>query len=569
MKTTNTLSLICATAVMTVIAMSSCKKVADSKPDPKSVISITAQPAATTTFMVGNISGSLSVTASVTGDATLGYQWYDGGAASGTGGVAIVGETHASYTIPAALTAGTYHYFCEVTSPKAEPVRSAVAAVTVLEATARFTDGTTGGAHFEEAGGVYTITFSDAGKIVYGVKVGDFPDTEYLIGRKADEVVTLKLDEAGKLQFRDADADGNIPIGSYAEFAKIWGTGSGAETTANLAQRYLQEADLDMLGFVALDDGELTALGLARQNWTPIGTAVEGLSFIGSFYGGSHTLANLYCNRPTENYAGLFGNVSGGILWNIGIVSGAITGSSYVGSVCGYLSNWGAIEECRNKGIVTGTNDYVGGVCGENSSAIVTACTNEGIVMGAKSYVGGVCGSTTGRTYACCNMGNVTGGGTTTGGVCGYNNNFITACYNTGDVSGNNQVGGVCGTNAFSGILTSSYSIGTVRATGSGATVVGGVCGSQDSDAGNTVADCYFLQYPDGPNGVGNVGAGATSRTAAFGADEGAWPTTDLTGWALSTDRLNGNYWGSLGAWNGGGIPAGAASTFPRLWWEN
>ena len=95
------------------------------------VIKIPAQPVATTNKQAGSIRGSLNITATVTLGASLSYQWYDNTSNSNIGGTSIVGETNASFTIPAALAVGTYYYFCEVSADGAAPVRSNVATVIV------------------------------------------------------------------------------------------------------------------------------------------------------------------------------------------------------------------------------------------------------------------------------------------------------------------------------------------------------------------------------------------------------------------------------------------------------
>ena len=94
------------------------------------VISITTQPA-NASFTVGNITGSLSVVASVTEGATANYQWFANTSNSNTGGTAINGATSASFAIPTTLTAGAYYYFCEVRATGAASLRSNVAIITV------------------------------------------------------------------------------------------------------------------------------------------------------------------------------------------------------------------------------------------------------------------------------------------------------------------------------------------------------------------------------------------------------------------------------------------------------
>ena len=96
----------------------------------KPIITINTQPETTTNVAVGSITGSLSVSASVTQGATLSYQWYSNTTNSNTGGSEISGATSASFTIPATLAAGTYYYFCEVRATgEATSVRSNVATV--------------------------------------------------------------------------------------------------------------------------------------------------------------------------------------------------------------------------------------------------------------------------------------------------------------------------------------------------------------------------------------------------------------------------------------------------------
>ena len=94
-------------------------------------ITISVQPAANTTFNVGYISGSLSVSASVTGGGSLSYQWYSNTTNSNTGGTIIPSATGANFPIPTTLTVGTYYYYCVVSATGAQPVSSNAAAVNV------------------------------------------------------------------------------------------------------------------------------------------------------------------------------------------------------------------------------------------------------------------------------------------------------------------------------------------------------------------------------------------------------------------------------------------------------
>ena len=94
-------------------------------------ITITTQPADLTEVVAGSISGSLSVVASTNTSYPVTYQWYENTINSTTGGSAINGETSASFDIPTDLIAGSYYYYCVLSSVGASGVKTNVATVTV------------------------------------------------------------------------------------------------------------------------------------------------------------------------------------------------------------------------------------------------------------------------------------------------------------------------------------------------------------------------------------------------------------------------------------------------------
>lgn len=92
-------------------------------------VSITAQPE-DVTVLEGNISGSLSVTASTESGSTLTYQWYETNA-YGSCAKKMAGATSATFSIPEDLTEGKHYYFARVIVDGAASTDSAVAIVTV------------------------------------------------------------------------------------------------------------------------------------------------------------------------------------------------------------------------------------------------------------------------------------------------------------------------------------------------------------------------------------------------------------------------------------------------------
>lgn len=99
---------------------------------PEPTIVINTQPAESTTVIEGEISGSLSVSASVSNGTALFYQWYQNSSASNSGGDAISGATEAVFDLPGNLAEGTYFYYCLVSASGADDVVSTVATVSVL-----------------------------------------------------------------------------------------------------------------------------------------------------------------------------------------------------------------------------------------------------------------------------------------------------------------------------------------------------------------------------------------------------------------------------------------------------
>jgi hypothetical protein len=441
--------------------------------------------------------------------------------------------------------------------------------------TVHYTDGTQG-VITKSADNLFTVPA--ANKIIERVALEG--GITILAGRKVDgSAIAFKL-SGSNLVFRDA-VDGAIPVGAYAEFQLINTVNSGS---------YKQEVDLDLL----------------ELEWTPI-------LFSGTFDGDNHTLSNLKISGNNDQ-AGLFGYTSGATIRNVHVISGSVSGKAYVGGICGQPENGGAISGCSNACLVSGSGNYVGGVCGYSSSSSITSCYNTGSVSGSVG-VGGVCGYSSSSITSCYNTGSVLGDGDFVGGVCGNSlDSFITSCYNTGLVSGSGNVGGVCGSIPSSSSpfdspsITSCYNTGSVSGSGDN---VGGVCGSSSFPTiacyntgsvlgsgnvggvcGNTsssITSCYNTGSVSGSSNVGGVcgspsstplsiiacywkdipgddadyGLGNASNTGTTIFAPGAWPTTGThQQWGTVYGSGDGKYWKSLGSWNGGN------PIYPTLYFE-
>jgi len=171
--------------------------------------------------------------------------------------------------------------------------------------------------------------------------------------------------------------------------------------------------------------------------------------FTGQFDGLGHTISNLYINRPTETYVGLFG-YAGGSISNIGLAGASITGLSNVGGLAGY--SYGTIGNSSFSGSVKGSSS-VGGLVGYNGGTIDNSSAS-GAVSGASNV----------------------------GGLAGYSYGTIGNSYvSSGSVSGTSYVGGLVG--GDNGVTNNShYDIANVTINGSSYVTLGGL---------------YTLQYQD------------------------------------------------------------------------
>ena len=185
------------------------------------------------------------------------------------------------------------------------------------------------------------------------------------------------------------DTDGVYQIGTAAELYGFAQLVNGGNTDQNT--KAVLTADItvnkNLLSSLEFDENNNVTNGDNFVSWTPIGN--NSNKYTGTFDGQGHTISGLYFNAPITDYVGLFGFLESGEIKNVGVIDSYFNGHWRVGGVCG--CNRGTITGCYNAGTVSGSG-YVGGVCGYNSSnGKITGCYNTGTVSGYER-VGGVCG---------------------------------------------------------------------------------------------------------------------------------------------------------------------------------
>ena len=229
-------------------------------------------------------------------------------------------------------------------------------------------------------------------------------------------------------------------------------------------------------------------------------TGISKISFggiIGAVYGSSRQVAITGCRNEgsiseVPSTAGV-GGIAGYINYsevsledcsNSGDISASGTGSNSsngVGGIAGIYSGNSAsdavntVARCENTGKISGrdasSNAYTGGITGQiNSAVTVEQCVNKGDVTGKTGYAGGIAGYSTGGTIA--------------------------ECYNGGAVSNTKAsptsyypaaAGGIAGYNySTSAELYRSYSYGKVSCTAASNVYAGGVIGRPNSSSINS-----------------------------------------------------------------------------------
>ena len=181
----------------------------------------------------------------------------------------------------------------------------------------------------------------------------------------------------------------------------------------------------------------------------------------GTFFWDKHYLLNTDVDLAETTYSrGVLGydknhsftgsfEGNGYIIRNLTIEGGANLG------LFGYLDQEALITNlCVENVSVTGTGNYVGGLCGSNNTGTVSGCYVTGSVTGTGNYVGGLVGCNSGTLSQSYATNAVTGN--YAGGLCGYNNTgIISECYSTGVVTSING-GGLVGQNS-SGVIKNSF----------------------------------------------------------------------------------------------------------------
>jgi filamentous hemagglutinin family protein len=173
----------------------------------------------------------------------------------------------------------------------------------------------------------------------------------------------------------------------------------------------------------------------AGAGFAPLGAS--GAGFTGQLDGLGQTISNLTINRGLAADVGLFGDVTGGSISNIGLANVSVTGLLDVGGLAG-VNSGGTISASFVSGTVSG--GLLGGVL-----------SDVGGLVGFNSTGGGISNSHASSAVQTSLLG-------TAGGLVGANAGSIVSSYATGAIVGLlSGIGGLVGTNSAGGSISQSY----------------------------------------------------------------------------------------------------------------
>ncbi len=307
-----------------------------------------------------------------------------------------------------------------------------------------------------------------------------------------DNSETIDSDEDGIGDNLDIDVDGDglIEIDSLEQMFAIryqldgegyreslWaslnktGCPISDETSLSYCRGYELINDLD---FDTNQDGLIDEHDLYwhyGEGWTPIGSSSD--PFTGILDGNGHEVKNLYINRSSDNYVGLFSYIDQAQIRSLGLNGSlmSVTGGSYfVGALVGYVKTQSVISNSYSAGSVSG-GERVGGLLGYvKSDNQITNSHSSTTVTGSSNFVGGLIGfvdnnNQINNSYS---GGSVTGSTDYVGGLIGYldASNQVHGSYNLGLVQGRSYVGGLLGALASNNEVTASFNVGSILANG-------------------------------------------------------------------------------------------------------
>ena len=296
-----------------------------------------------------------------------------------------------------------------------------------------------------------------------------------------------------------------------------------SESNLRWDKNYVQTADIDATATadICFDYG---------FGFSPIGNPTT--PFTGSYDGNENEISNLYINRTTNEFIGLFGYIgSGGSIQNLGLTNVNVRGGNRTGALAG--ESRGNITNCFVTGEIRG-EFFVGGLLGVlDSQAVLSHSYASAEVQGSQS-VGGLAGYTYGTVNQCYSIGGSVLSNSIAGGLIGYTyESTIQNCYATTPASVTEEiVGGLAGLSIFD-TYENSYAVGQII----GSSNTGGLIGLDNYGFPSSIFNhCFWDTETTGQS----TSAGGTPKSTLQMKLIGTYLSA---GWEIRHDN-DGNIWG-------------------------
>lgn len=228
------------------------------------------------------------------------------------------------------------------------------------------------------------------------------------------------------------------------------------------------------------------------KGWLPLGYVNDHYKrsmFDLVFQGNRKTIKNLYINRPTKGYIGLFSHVSGGQITQLNLQGHltSVTGGRYTGLMVGKMFNGNIGHLVARGSVVSRPHTIAGGLVGGATGLRIRSVSVDGDVSGEDS-VGGLVGYSfgLGNELSESHFKGRVSGVRGVGGLIGNGNSLIDFCTSDAWVFGKESVGGLMGsaTGSNSPEVNGTYITNSVvRGTVAGNKRLGGIIGENFLDS--------------------------------------------------------------------------------------
>jgi filamentous hemagglutinin family protein len=375
------------------------------------------------------------------------------------------------------------------------------------------------------------------------------------------------------------------PLGGYtspSDFTPT-GQGPGRGVLTNNASQFTYymlvntASDLAAIGFNSSTLGQTYALG-KNIDATTLTASIPSI-FTGVFGGNGGLGVNYAIDHLPVGLFSTIGNGSAGAVRNLNLTNVAIN-ATVNGQSIGSLANVsnGIISNVAvTGGTVSGgpfVNINAGGLVGLNSGTITqsTAAVTVSVDLSANSSVsaaGGLAGSNQGTITLSAASGNVSGGAADIiGGLVGLNGGTISSSYAGGKVSsdagGLNMAGGLVGENG--GIIADSYAAGSISLGSAFDGIAGGLIGDNAGTVTNSYAIGWVTRTSVNIGGLVGINVGTVTNSFWDKLTTGQLGSAGSSNSAgLTTAQLQA---GLQSGWNASvwGIVAG--TSYPFLKWQ-